>query len=412
MGVLVPGYEVLASSNADDELPDCAFDLPESDGDAWPVFVVISAAKREYGPFWIICDASSPVEITPVPFAPKEFWKFEETVDAEWANKRPFATSMGGGRVAKCAPPLSWYRNPQFRVNRAGQKEKEEAGKHAAEAAANLLALEYEADKPSSAEGGGRNLVSAGSGKQESAGSGSNKSRRRSSMAAPPPQKLPTVEVAKKRDSSMEVETLLEIFTEVDKNNNGSVSRAELIKACRRAPGVAEFFGLPSYIRQEDGSRDMLEELFQDMDVDNDKDVTWDEFVNFYTTCKENQSDDEEDEDIGPSGALLVAILLPEDPGQAAAAVHIVVNNEDAPDTNGDNENCISENPGYHTVIASSGKPGAEYSDAAEIGAVCELTEDVEEEILIIPSLKTRDMVGKYRLVIKSTEAITVDRVA
>merc|ERR1712125_134750 len=117
----------------------------------------------------------------------------------------------------------------------------------------NLLALENEAaSKPSSAEGERKNLQSAGSGKQESAGSGGSKAKRRSSLAAPPPQKLPTVEV-KKRDSETEVLTLLEIFSEVDRNNNGSVSKIELIKACRTAPGVAEFFGLPSYIRQEDG---------------------------------------------------------------------------------------------------------------------------------------------------------------
>merc|ERR1712113_1087344 len=112
------------------------------------------------------------------------------------------------------------------------------------------------------------------------------------------------------------------------------------------------------------------------------------------------------------SGSLLVAILLPDEPNQPPAAVHIVVNNEDAPDTNGDNENTIAENPGYHMVIAASGKAGAEYSAASEIGAVCELLEDMEDEIIIIPSLQTRKMEGKYRLVIKSTEAITVDRVA
>lgn len=229
-------------------------------------------------------------------------------------------------------------------------------------------------------------------------------------MAAPPPQKMPSAEV--KRDSAEQVGILLEIFSECDRSGDGSVSKIELIKALRRTHGVSEFFGLPQYIRQEDGSRDMMEELFQDMDVNDDRNVTWEEFQDFYSTCRENISDDEEEDVHGPSGALLVAILLPEEPDQPPVAVHIVVNNEDAPDTNGDNENTIAENPGYHTVIAASGKAGAEYSSASEIGAVCELLDDMDDEIIIIPSLQTRKMEGKYRLVIKSTEAITVDRVA
>lgn len=228
-------------------------------------------------------------------------------------------------------------------------------------------------------------------------------------MAAPPPQKLPTAELAK-RDSAEQANILLEIFSAVDKSGDGQVSKIELIKALRRSPGVPEFFGLPQYIRQEDGSRDLMEELFQEMDVDDDRNVSWDEFYDFYTQCKDNISEDDED-DAAPSGSLLIAILLPEDPGKSPAAVHIVENNADAPNTNGDNESTIAENPGHHTVVASSGKPGSEYSAASEIGAVCELVDDMEDEILIIPSLQTRKMEGKFRLIIKSTEAITVERV-
>lgn len=387
------------------------------------MFIVVSAAKREHGPFWILCDSTAPVEIVELPFAPKEFWKYEQTLEVEWANKRPFATAMGGGRVAKCAPPLSWYRNPQFRVKRAGVAEKEEANKGAAKAARDamedMLAIADSVPGTQTSPGVvltppqaavSRNAgVSAGSsGRVESAGS-SNKSRRRSSMAAPPPQKLPTVTA--KRDSETQVNILLEIFSECDRSGDGYVSKIELIKACRMTEGVSEFFGLPQHIRQEDGSRDLMEELFQDMDVDDDRNVSWDEFFSFYSSCKGDLSE-EEDEVNGPSGALLIAILLPDEAGQSLAAVHIVENNSDAPDVNEEGENMISENPGHHTVVASSGKAGAEYSAASEIGAVCELIDDMEDEILIIPSLLTRKMEGKYRLVIKSTEAITVDRVA
>jgi hypothetical protein len=411
--VLAPGFEVLASSNEDDELPDCVFDMPEDmDEETWPVFIVVSAAKREYGPFWILSDSSSPVEIEEVP-PPQDFWKFEQTLEIEWANKRPFAISMGGGRMhhAKIAPPLSWYRNPQIRVKRAGLAEKEEERKGMANA---MLAI-GDVGQKTNTDGAPPTIsvTSPGSAQRRpssirrastlggSAGSGKRASvlKKRSSQTL---QKLPS-----KGDIEAETGFLREIFDEVDRSHDGHVSKIELIKTCRKKPGVADFFGLPQHIRQEDGSRDAMEDLFQSMDANNDKDITFEEFHDFYTVFQETSFED------GPTGALLLAILLPDEPNESsAAAIHIVVNNEDAPDTNGDNENTICENPAHHEVVGSSGKRGAEYSTAAEIGAVCEMTNDIEEEILIIPSLQTRVMEGKYKLIIKSTEAITVDRVA
>merc|ERR1711874_41861 len=47
-------------------------------------------------------------------------------------------------------------------------------------------------------------------------------------------------------------------------------------------PEVADFFGLPRKIRQEDGSRDKMESLFQKIDGNNDRKISWEEFFRFY----------------------------------------------------------------------------------------------------------------------------------
>merc|ERR1719277_2129957 len=59
--VLVPGFEVLAGSAVDDEIPQCSFQLPVQDDDSRPVFIVPSAAFREFGPFTLLVEASDPV---------------------------------------------------------------------------------------------------------------------------------------------------------------------------------------------------------------------------------------------------------------------------------------------------------------------------------------------------------------
>merc|ERR1712083_524486 len=75
---------------------------------------------------------------------------------------------------------------------------------------------------------------------------------------------------------------LLEIFQKVDMNGDGSLNKRELIKMLRQNPEMAEFFGLPTQIRQEDGSRDLFEAWFQKMDSDDSREITWEEFRNFH----------------------------------------------------------------------------------------------------------------------------------
>lgn len=75
---------------------------------------------------------------------------------------------------------------------------------------------------------------------------------------------------------------ILEAFQIIDKNADGSLSRAEIIKACRSSHKIRSLLGLPSVIRQEDGSRDVFEEVFQQFDSDGSKSIDLSEFQKFF----------------------------------------------------------------------------------------------------------------------------------
>ena len=72
---------------------------------------------------------------------------------------------------------------------------------------------------------------------------------------------------------------LEELFSRVDRNGDGSISRAELIKTARADAQVRELLQLPEHIREE--QRAALEEVFQGMDVDDSRGVDLAEFVAF-----------------------------------------------------------------------------------------------------------------------------------
>jgi hypothetical protein len=84
-------------------------------------------------------------------------------------------------------------------------------------------------------------------------------------------------------------------FALIDKNGNGTLSRGEVIIACRESEEVRTLLGLPKVIRQEDGSRDRFEAVFQRLDKDETKAIDQDEFTSVFlsnaTTCaSENDS--------------------------------------------------------------------------------------------------------------------------
>ena len=76
------------------------------------------------------------------------------------------------------------------------------------------------------------------------------------------------------------------LFRHIDKNRDGAVNIREIIIALRKDPELAVALGLPSgVIRQEDGSRDALEVLFQRLDVDNDRQLSESEFLQVFSAA-------------------------------------------------------------------------------------------------------------------------------
>ena len=67
----------------------------------------------------------------------------------------------------------------------------------------------------------------------------------------------------------------------MDTSGNGRLSRAEMIKAARTDPKVRQLLDLPATIRQEDGSRDRFERVFQAIDRDDSKEIDYAEFAQF-----------------------------------------------------------------------------------------------------------------------------------
>ncbi|KOO52952.1 hypothetical protein Ctob_015688 [Chrysochromulina tobinii] len=71
-------------------------------------------------------------------------------------------------------------------------------------------------------------------------------------------------------------------FRRIDTNGDGHLSRAEVIIACRTDAEVRALLGLPQHIRQEDGTREAFERVFQRFDVDDSKGIEMDEFMRVF----------------------------------------------------------------------------------------------------------------------------------
>jgi hypothetical protein len=93
----------------------------------------------------------------------------------------------------------------------------------------------------------------------------------------------PKTEKRKKR-ARRRTMAALNVFSKLDKNNNGSVSRRDFLIALRKDPDVANFLGLPQKITQEGDTRDKLEHVFQGISrTTSDSDtVSIDEFVEHF----------------------------------------------------------------------------------------------------------------------------------
>ena len=110
-----------------------------------------------------------------------------------------------------------------------------------------------------------------------------------------PPQTLPqsqSSQLKTRAPSESESEghvdnhSVLAAFQLMDTSGNGRLSRAEVIKAARGDPMIRQLLDLPRVIRQEDGSRDRFEKVFQAMDRNDSKEIDYAEFAQFVTQLR------------------------------------------------------------------------------------------------------------------------------
>lgn len=73
--------------------------------------------------------------------------------------------------------------------------------------------------------------------------------------------------------------SLREIFAAMDTNHDNAVNRREMILACRKDPRVREYLGLPGRFRQGSEEHTRFEEVFQRLDQDDSREITWEEFA-------------------------------------------------------------------------------------------------------------------------------------
>ena len=72
-------------------------------------------------------------------------------------------------------------------------------------------------------------------------------------------------------------------FKLIDKNGDGVLSRIEVVKALRDSAQVRKLLALPEKIRQEDGTRDLFERVYQSIDTDDSKSITLAEFEAYFS---------------------------------------------------------------------------------------------------------------------------------
>jgi Tfp pilus assembly protein PilF/Ca2+-binding EF-hand superfamily protein len=73
-----------------------------------------------------------------------------------------------------------------------------------------------------------------------------------------------------------------EIFATLDRNGDGDITHAEFITGMKKNPWVATKLGMPTNVRQEDGTRESYQLSFGKIDNDNSKSIQFSELCRFF----------------------------------------------------------------------------------------------------------------------------------
>ena len=91
---------------------------------------------------------------------------------------------------------------------------------------------------------------------------------------------------------------LRNLYSFFDKNNDGQVTRSEMIHAIRGASKRGDTavlklmtagLGLPDHVAQEDASHAMFEQVFQSMDKDDDRTITFPELQKYVVNFRQQE---------------------------------------------------------------------------------------------------------------------------
>ena len=79
------------------------------------------------------------------------------------------------------------------------------------------------------------------------------------------------------------------VFDHVDKDGSGDINVREMIIGLRHDHDLCNMLHLPSHVRQEDGTRDAFERVFQEMDDDHTRVITFDQFRDHIAAWREEE---------------------------------------------------------------------------------------------------------------------------